>query len=114
MADIKDSLDLDNIHELTIFATYDDIMGFTDFDARYPWVYHFAFDDDIQELVTLLTTMTGIWTFDWFCRYQASFLILLQCCTRYDDIDHISLTIDDVTIFSIRFDYSAAFDDIHN
>jgi hypothetical protein len=34
MADIKDSLNLDNIQESTILAIYDDIMDLADFDAR--------------------------------------------------------------------------------
>jgi hypothetical protein len=75
--------------------------GFTDIDARYHWVVHFAFDDDIQELVTFWRWLA----FEHFTDFAdiEHFLIILQCCTRYDDIDHIS-PIDDVTIFSIRFD----------
>ena len=47
MADMENSLNLDNIQESTILAIYDDIMDLADFDTRYHWVFHFAFDDAI-------------------------------------------------------------------
>jgi hypothetical protein len=96
-----------NIQESTILAIYDDIMWFTDIDARYPWVYHFAFDDDIQELVTLLT-MTGIWTFYWFCWYRA---FPHSSSVLHDMM--ISITFLQLTMwrYSALFDYSA-FNDI--
>ena len=42
--------------------------GFTDIDARYHWVVHFAFDDDIQELV--------IFDDDWHLNIWLILLIL--------------------------------------
>jgi hypothetical protein len=100
-------LNLDNIQESTILAIYDDIIDLQIL-MRYPWVFHY---DDIQELVIVDD--------DW----HLNILLILPisstfphsfgvACDMMISIN-ISLTIDNVTIFSIRFDYSA-FDDIHN
>ena len=66
---------------------------------RYPWVFHFAFDKDIQELIIFDNN-----------RHLNSLLILpississsfVECCTRDIEESHHISPIDDVTIFSI-------------
>jgi hypothetical protein len=79
MADIKDSLNLDNIQESTILAIYDDIIDLQIL-MRYPWVFHY---DDIQELVIVDD--------DWHLNILLILPILSICSffsvAWYDDID---------------------------
>jgi len=59
MADIENSLNLDNIQESTILAIYDDIMDLQILMRDILAVFHFAFDDAIFRNWSFLT-MTGI------------------------------------------------------